>query len=286
MRKWNSKKKILSNNANSKDIYEVIQKVIRLNYLLDKHLDLNKLKQIYAKQVIYKIIFENLLIYKDNFSIWDNQIDLQKFETYLKEITDFVFEKIYIKKRLEKKDILKLHYIIMKNLPLEKIDNIWHFRQYKMKICQHNNNITGKNVTAFQSHEMKIYWYNTAGKLIATFATKSKYIEKEFNLQLNNLNANVLNWDDKNNLLSIIIFIHNIINAIHPFENWNWKVFRILLDVLLFKINFFPVFILKKEHRKKLFNKVIANYLDNKQKEVFLTHFLELMIDIYSNYKM
>jgi len=243
---------------------EKIKKVIELNNFLDEHLNIGKIKQNFAKQVIYKIVFENLLRYKNNFSIWDNQIDLQKFEAYLKEITDFVYENIYLKEIIKKKDILKLHYLIMKDLPLEKINNSWIFRQ----------------------SEMKIHWHNTAGKLITTFPTKPKYIEKEFDLQINDLNSNLLNWNKSEKLLSIIIFIHNVIDVIHPFENGNWKVFRILLDVLLFKLDFFPVFVLKKEHRKKIFNKVISNYLDNKKKEVFLIYFLNLMIDIYSNYKI
>lgn len=241
-----------------------LEKVLYLNEYLDKHLNINNLKQNFAKQVIYKIVFENLLRYKNNFSIWNNQIDTQKFENYLRQIADFIYENIYLSKIIEKKDILKLHYLIMKNLPLEKIVNLGVLRK----------------------SEMKIHWNNTAGKLITTFPTKPKYIEQEFNLQINNLNSNLLKWDKKDKLLSIIIFIHNMVDIIHPFENGNWKVFRILLDVLLFKIDFFPLFILKKEHREKLFNKVIAHYLDNKKKEVFLNYFLELMIDIYWNYKM
>jgi len=241
-----------------------LEKVLYLNEYLDKHLNIKHLKQNFTKQVIYKIVFENLLRYKNNFTISNNQIDSQKFEVYLKEITDFVYENIYLKSIIEKQNILKLHYLIIKNLPLEKIDNLWVFRQ----------------------SEMRIHWHNTANKLITTFPTKPKYIEKDFDLQLNNLNSSLLNSDKEDKLLNILTFIHYMIDIIHPFENGNWKVFRVLLDILLFKIDFFPVFVLKEEHREKLFNKVISNYLNNKKKEVFLIYFLELMIDIYSDYKM
>jgi len=241
---------------------EKLDKIVFLNEFLDKHLNLQNLKKSFSWKVIYKIVFTNLLRYGKNFYVW-NKIDTNKYENYIKAITDFVYENIYLKEKLEKSDILKLHYFIMKDLSLEKYNVLWDFRTWAMTI----------------------HWYDTRWKLVAIYPVKVKYIKIRFEEELNKLNKNL--WKKKkSNLLAIIEFIFNMINEIHPFENWNWKVFFVLFDILLFKYDFFPVFILKEEHRKKLFNNVISHYVENKKKEVYLNYFLDLIIEIYSNYKM
>jgi len=89
--------------------------------LLDKHLNIKKIKQNHNEDMLYKIALINLLSYKNNFAKSLKKIDVKKFDQYLKDVAKYL-NKLYIKEKIEAQDILNLHYAIMNKLTIIRID--------------------------------------------------------------------------------------------------------------------------------------------------------------------
>jgi len=242
----------------------MIYEIIRLNNFLDEHLNIEKLKKEHNDDILYKITITSLLKYKWNFAISPEKIDVPWFDAYLKNIVLYL-KKIYSKEKLEWKDILELHSLIMKNLVLEKIDKsqIWVWRN-----------------TA-----MKIRWYNLKNICAIYPASSPKYVEKNMNTEIQKLNIILLgNTTKEEKLIWIISFIIESFK-IHPFANGNGKVFWILLDLLFWKYDFFPVFVSDKRLKDKVMEEVFAyRDLETKNENILIDRFLIFLSFVYSHY--
>ena len=246
------------------NIYEAGQKVIRLNNFLDKHLNIKKLKENHNNDMFYKIALTSLLIYKQNFAISPEKIDVSWFDDYLKNVANYLKE-LYLKNKLEKQDIQKLHYLIMSKLVLEKIEktDIWNWR----------------------TTWMKIRWHNLKGMRVIEHAPSPEYVDKNMIVEIKKLN-NILstNSSQKEKLLAIVKFIMKSF-IIHPFANGNGKTFWTLLDLLLWKYNFFPSFPFHKDLKLKVHKEVFDYYTETKNENVLIDKFLIFLSYVYSHYK-
>ncbi len=240
------------------------QEVIRLNELLDKYLNITNLKENHNDDMFYKIVITSLLKYKSNFAISPEKIDVSWFDDYLKNIASYLKE-LYFKEKIEKKDIQNLHYLIMDKLVLENInkEDIWNWRTIWMKIR----------------------WHNLKGMCVIDNASSPKYIDKNITIEIEKLNNVLLtNSSQEEKLLAIINFIMKSF-TIHPFANGNGKVFWILLDLLLWKYNFFPSFISHKNLKQKVHKEVFDYYTETKNENMLVDRFLLFLSYLYSHYK-
>ncbi len=231
-----------------------------LNSILQEKLDIKKLYNEQAKLLIRKLSYETLKKYNYNFTILKNGekvIDNDSFLNYIDEITTFLYENVFLKKEFTIDAILKLHYKIIKPLKLEKIylDEIWTFR---------------KNWMVFTWNK----WWNIPRR---RKLTKPKYI-------MQNMEELVKNVNENNNIDSIIDFFIDSLLIIHPFDNWNGRTFHLLLDILLFKNKYFPLFA-KKIAPYKLYE-AYEKYNQTLNKTIFKKNFISIIEYIYSHYNI
>ena len=245
-----------------KQITELTEKINKQNDFLDTHLNITKLKQKHNYDMIYKICDTVLNKYKINFSINPTTINLKFYRKYLKDLSIFIENNILNKETLELKDILALHYNIIKKLTTtEKLkpNQIWTFR----------------------NSQKYINWLTLDYKRKRIGFTHPKFLEKKEKILIEELN----NSSKENKLYFILKFILSNLVILHPFENWNWKTFFILLDILLWKNNYFPCFLKDKRFELDL-EKLFQIYTTNQNLEKLIEHFLKKILNIYKNYKM
>jgi len=223
-------------------------------------------------KLLYKIVQENLATYYLNFkNNTDNQIDFKQFDEYLQNLARFLYENVYDKK-LTISLLKHLHKEIYKGLTIEKAKLSWP-------------------VWAFRDGWSKIRVKLPNSKIVNIPAASPKELEKLINLQLEKLNLLVVrdknNWSDnwEKKIEKFCLIVESILNLlkIHPFYDGNWKVFRILLDVMLLKENFFPVFPLK--NKKALFGTILVPYAMSFSDSQLVNNFLNFVISRYKNYK-
>ena len=246
----------------NKKIINLIEKIDKQNNFLDNHLNIQILKQKHNYDMIYKICDTVLNKYKINFSINPTTINLKFYREYLKNLSNFIENNILNKETLELKDILSLHFNIIEKLTTTE----------KLKPSQ---------IWVFRSSQKYINWLTLDYKRKRIGFTHPKFLEKKQKELLEELN----NSTKENKLYFILKFILSNLVILHPFENWNWKTFFILLDILLWKNNYFPCFLKDKRFELDL-EKLFQIYTTNQDLEKLIEHFLNNIFDIYKNYKM
>lgn len=228
---------------------EKIQKIIKLNNFLDKHLKLENLKKQYINNLIEKIVIENFQRYQNKFN------DLETYKQYLKNIFKKSME-IYNKKEINVNDLYELHSLSNKKLNIIPENQLWYFRTTWTEILEKTPN-----------------W-----KIKKIWTIDFKKIKQVMKNEINQLNISLSNED----FLWISNFILNSL-IIHPFYDGNWKVFWLLNDLFLLKINFFPIF--WNKDIEKIHKDVFACYVIDFNKDLLLKKYLEFIISRYKNYK-
>lgn len=210
------------------------------------------------KELINKIVDVWVEKYKYLFKINEKEINYDNYLKYINELSEYLTIHFFDKNNIESDDILWFHKLIFSIFPDDSIDKIksWELR-YEMR-----------NVENFDEN-----W-----KLIRRnmFISKNK-VETYFQDELNNYNKNI----ESNQLEIIIHFFQWNLSKIHPFFNWNWRIFFILLDVLLLKYNFLPLFL---RQDKDEYEKITQAYMISKNFKKFELDFLELIYKKYKNY--
>ncbi len=235
---------------------EKIEELVKWNDFLDKHLNLKDLKKNFLNKIFEKVAYENLWRYKSSF-----KTD-KEFLNYIQNISLFLSE-IYTKKELLNEDILKLHFLANKDLKLKNwlLNNlIWAYRNKDVEILEKNR----------KWNPVKV-WTPNASKI-------KKLMKKE----LEKLNDNLKSENVYKQVFWISEFVINSL-IIHPFPDGNGKVFWILNDILLLKINFFPVFtnkVIKEKHTD-----IFIDYIENKNVSKTIQNYLDFIISVYKNYK-
>jgi len=234
-------------------------KVNHLNTILQEKLNFKKLYNEQAKLLIRKVSYETLKKYNYNFTILKNgkeTIDNDSFLNYIDEIADFLYENIFLK-NLSVDKLLKLHYKIINPLKLEKInpDEIWTFRKHWMVF----------------TWDM---WWNIPRRRTLT---KPKYIRQNMENLIKNVN-------EHNDIDSILDFFIDSVLIIHPFDNGNGRIFHLVLDILLFKNKYFPLFA-KKIAPYKLYE-AYEKYNQILNKTIFKKDLISIIESIYSHYNI
>ncbi len=233
------------------------QKIDNLNKFLQEKLNINKLYNEQAKLLIRKVTYETLKKYNYNFIILKNEekvVDNKLFLEYIDKVSNFLYENIFLKE-LTVDWLLKLHYEIINPLKLEKInpDEIGTFRKHWMVFTWDR-------------------WWNIPRRRTLT---KPKYIKQNMEDLIKKLNKN-------NDIDSVLDFFIDSVLIIHPFDNGNGRIFHLVLDILLFKNKYFPLFA-KKNATYKLYE-AYERYNQTLNRTNFKKDFISIIEYIYSHY--
>jgi len=240
-------------------------KILELNNFLDKHINLKQIKEKNNYDLIYKIVDTVLIRYKTNFSTIDS-FDSQKYKEYIDSIVDYIDEYLLKQEDISLNILLSLHYNIMISLTTtEQIEKkyIWALRE------------KSKFISA-----ATVEW-----KRIRRWFTAPKFIKKEIKKSIIILNDELKTNNKEKQFNAIIHFVLFNLFITHPFDNGNDKTFSILLDVLLYKYDFFPSFI-KKEIFKNMLYKTYAKYSPENNFEKLKQDFKNDIKYIYTHYQM
>lgn len=230
-----------------------------LNKYSQKKLNIDKLYNEQAELLIRKVTYEILKKYNYNFVIlkdWKKVVDNKSFLEYIDRVSFFVYKNIFLKE-LTINWLLKIHYEIIKPLKFEKIN------RYEIGI--------------FRKHWMVFTWDRWWNKPRRRTLTKPKYIKRNMEKLIQKVNKN-------NDLDSILDFFIDSLLIIHPFDNGNGRTFHLVLDILLFKNKYFPLFA-KKIALHKL-NKAYESYNQTLNKANFKWNFISIIKYIYSHYNI
>ena len=240
-----------------------LKKIITLNNRLTQKLNIKHIKENQNFLVIKKIVLENLKKYIINFQKDHNQLDKKGFINYIEKITSYLENKIYLSKNLQEKHILTLHKLIVEPLSLTE------------KMPKHL-------IGAWRDHPQKIKWTVENHYFERWFPAPNKIPDLMKNL-ISEYNTNIKKSIYK--IDEILKFILTSIFKVHPFSNSNWKTFYILLDILLRKNNFFPIFPKSMKHEKILLN-FLKKYDYNPSFNNLFNCFLEFVIYVYTHYRI
>lgn len=240
------------------DNTELIQKIENQCEETKKLLWFENILGIQKNQLINKIIDVCILKYKDLFKDANWDTDSEKYLDYINMLTNSVNTLFIEKKELELDDLLNFHKAIFSIFSTEelqemKIQNTWKLRKEWRMAYNLDDNQKLKNRNYFISHYK---------------------VERELLLAIDNYNK-------AKDLYSICLFFNKAISDIHPFENWNGRVFFILLDILLVKNWYLPLFI---NQDKKKYNEVIELYFVDRNFNKLIHNFLILILEKYSDY--
>lgn len=207
------------------------------------------------RQLLQKICDTSLRYYILNFEGENYNV----YNKYIQNILDKLYNNFFLKEQIQLQDILDLHTAIMKPLKKEKIKNMWILRKTPI-------------VTK---------WENLSKFKIQSFLSPKKVKKYSINL-INYYNENI----QKDSLTTTTTFFINFMMYIHPFENGNWKVLYPLLDTLLWKKWFLPVFLFHKNNRNKR-TKVLDKYtLENNSLQKSIENFYKCILSIYKDYQI
>lgn len=236
----------------------VINKIKVQNELLKKELKFEKILTDNKKDLIMKVVDVWVEKYKYIFKKNDTEIYYEKYVEYLRVLSDFIIENFLNKKELDKKDLLSFHKLIFSILPKDNTDRLksWQLRNEFRFVTDANQNTNLQYLDVFIDY---------------------KKVEKEFIIELNNFNTFV-NYKE---LDAITHFFQQNISKIHPFYNWNGRFFFILLDVLLIKYDYLPLFI---RQDKQKYIEITRKYMINKNFEELRTCFFQLILEKYKQY--
>lgn len=242
------------------------QKIIQYNELLSTHLGkIEDIKKLHNRDMYYKICNNILIKYRANFSTI-NGFDSNLYVQYINELVDYIEKYIDPIHELSLDILLWLHYTIMKKLTTtEKIkpNLIWWLRD--------------------TSRHLIFAWLDW--KTERVWMTAAKHIKKELKETIVYLNESLLSGERSMQLEAIVRFFLYNLYIIHPFDNGNGKTFFILLDILLWKYDFFPVF-LKNPKFHTVLRKTIDSYSPNHDFTKLVNDFYGTMLYVYKNYQM
>ena len=144
-------------------------------------------------------------------------------EKYFQELSLFIKENIFNKKKLKKKDYEKLYILIFK--PFENKKNLC----FRDKI------------------KYNMVWLDDNWKKIDFYPDYTQ-IQKLLNIYINKYNNEDLDLFERLYNISL-----EILNKVHPFANHNFAYTSIILDILLIKNNLLPINIKKTFKVNNLF---------------------------------
>lgn len=235
----------------------LINEINKKNDFLKNSLNFESLKQNQAEQFILKICDIWLTKYREYFvEKWTYSPKL--YLKYLWDIKNYIYKNIFLNNNLQIEDILWLHKEIMEPIKdIENIEKIWTLRE-KPIITKEKNYLKWLS-EAFISH------YKVPKKTNEAFEEYKKNISND------------------NKIDTITKLYINFLAKIHIFENWNGRLIFILLDTLLFKYDYLPIFIRYHEDKR---DNISEKYIKHRNLNKLQLDLYEIIIEIYSNYQI
>lgn len=233
----------------------IINDINKQNFIIQDKLNFKEISKINTKWIILKILDINFLKYRKEIS---EKVD------YI-EYLNFLYEKIEV---------------LFLNTQEIKLENILEFHRNVFSIYSNEElkEIKIKNIWEIRNESRMIYNLDENGKLInRNYFVSVKKAKKQFIGSIEEYNISSKSIED------IAIFFQKSISKIHPFENWNWRVFFTILDLLLFKNNFLPLFI---NQNKKEYNQVLNKYYYDHNFKKLIINFLNFILKRYNNYQI
>ncbi len=219
----------------------ILEKIIFDSKLLFNNLDFEKQNKY---DYFYKINFIQKFVYESNraewskikqeevFKIFENKKSNHKNKNEIlevknsKKVFDFMNEKFIF----NVSNIKKIYHILTKDLLMNSWDK--YPRGFKKVENIVNNDITSKPENVERDLESLILWYKQNKK-------------KLFSLELAYL-------------------FHLKFEKIHPFIDWNWRIWRFLINKILIDNNYFPL-ILFSDNKKSFFNSIKNSWVAHKK---------------------
>jgi len=232
---------------------EILGKITDKNTFLKDSLNFYELKNNNLDWLLKKICHDALAHYINNFTI-NGVTNEKEYFLYIDHIVDFL--KILIQKNdFDIQDLLDLHKIILTPLIDEKVKNIW---------------------------EIRTHWVITKEKIYHKWLTENFISEHKVKKYMNEL---FLEYKNNDNSLEKIITLYNyLIAKIHPFTNWNGRTLAILLDTLLIKHDFLPLFLWWQNKNKRVV--ISEDYIKHRNMNKLISDNYKVILDIYSHYQI
>jgi len=266
--KWkNISVKIIEEEVSEKDILNLTRKEFSYISSLDKYKNFEE--KVYNKSVLENIIFDSKLFY--------NKLDFEdknKLNSFYE--LNFIQKFVYESNRTEGSKI--------------KEDEVFKIFDNKKSNYKNKNEIlevqNSKKVFEFMNEKFifnisnikKVYHILTKDLLMNSWDKYPRWfkkIENTVNEDITSSPENVerdlddlINWykDNKNIILPLELayLFHLKFEKIHPFIDWNWRVWRFLINKILIDNNYFPI-ILFSDNKKSFFNSIKDSWINNKK---------------------
>lgn len=256
---------LVSEKITKKDIFKITKKEIEYIFSLNNYEKF--LEKIYNKYKLEKIIFKskyffNLYNYKKNKNLFSDINFIEKFvyesnRTEWSKIKEEDLKKIFKNKKINyqnKNEILEVKNSIKSfEFMQEKfIFNIWNIKKVY--------HILTKDLVMSSWDKYPRWFKKIENTVNDDITTSPENVENEL--------KNLLNWYKENKKkifpLQLAYLFHLKFQKIHPFIDWNWRIWRFLINKILISNNYFPI-ILFSDNKKSFFNSIKDSWIWNKK---------------------
>ncbi len=246
---WIFKIKLKYNNADQFRFDKFIQ---LLEYLFSNVNITNlrtKLNQYYSLKA------ENILYWNSYFYFWEayfsNYIEWTKFEvSEAKKIIEWNTEYVWTERENDTHHVKNYYNTIKQYYP-----NILNDNSFIKKLLTNNNNwktnilLILKNIHKNILFHTSIWWNlkqqkNMVSSYIFVFPEKVEdTLKMAIELFVYYYNNSALKLSNKEIAIILFSYIHFVITEIHPFTDWNWRVTRILTNMILISVWLSPIIV-------------------------------------------
>jgi len=249
---WFSRREILIKNSKEYDSF--------INRLKRKHaIETGIVERLYDidKGVTETLINEGFIA--SLISHGDTNIDKNKLLNHLQdhlEAVDFVFDVVKENRQLTKGFICELHQLTTRNQDFaegrDQFGNKTKIPLIKGRFKERENNPTRPDGTV-------------------VMYCPPEHVEAEMDKLIQILE--VLTEENVHPLL-IASWVHHAFTTIHPFQDGNGRVVRLIASLILIKNNFFPITVLREEAKEKYI--LALEKADNDQPQNLINYFAEI----------
>jgi len=226
-------------------------------------------KKVYNKNVLEQIMFKSKYIF--------NNLDFQK-----KDKIDFFYNINYIQKfvyesnrtegsRIREEEVIKIFQNKKSNH--NNKNEILEVKNSK-KVFDYMNEKFIFNIANIK----KIYHILTKDLVMNSWDKYPRWFKKYENIVNNDITSHpdnvlkdlekLINWYKENKKkifpLELAYLFHLKFEKIHPFIDWNWRIWRFLINKILIDNNYFPI-ILFSDNKKSFFDSIKDSWVDNKK---------------------
>lgn len=290
--------KIHSEQIDETNLINITEKECNYFFSLDKYKEFEK--EIYNKEVLKEIVYKSIFL--------KNNIELIKLPwVEIKIYNQWKQVKQWYEEEFPIKFIYNSNNIEGSKIPWEEVEKIIKNKKYKYKveneIKEVKNSVQTWNFinTKFifnESNIKKLYHILTKNLLQENGNKYPRWFKKIENIVNNNTTTKP---DKVSEEINSLIFIYkknkkkifSLKNAfdfhlkyeqIHPFENWNWRTWRFLMNKILLQNWMFPIIVFK-ENKTSYSNSISScnSWSKKKYYKFMLNQYKKTIDEIYNN---